>query len=57
VTPQIVLPIEAPAPYADDLPAARPIDDQLPASTVREEFRNSGRWLDQPPAKALPSAP
>jgi spore germination cell wall hydrolase CwlJ-like protein len=56
--PPIILPIEVPAPYADSLPAAKPVDDSLPASTVREEYRNSGRWLEQPPAaKAQPSQP
>jgi spore germination cell wall hydrolase CwlJ-like protein len=47
-TPTIVLPIEAPAPYADNLPVAKPVEDTLPKSGVREEYRNSGRWLDQP---------
>jgi spore germination cell wall hydrolase CwlJ-like protein len=54
---QIILPIEAPAPYADTLPVAKPVDDTLPASTVREEYRNSGRWIEQPSAKAEPSRP
>ena len=53
--PPVILPIETPAPYADNLPAAKPIEDTLPASTVREEYRNSGRWLDAGAAK--PSAP
>jgi hypothetical protein len=51
-TPTIILPIEAPAPYADNLPVAKPVEDTLPDSGVREEYRNSGRWLEQPkPAK------
>ena len=54
----VYLPIEAPAPYADNLPAAKPIDDTLPTSTVRAEYRNSGRWLTPPPQpKTTPSAP
>jgi spore germination cell wall hydrolase CwlJ-like protein len=49
---RIILPIEAPAPYADNLPVAAPVEDALPQSGVREEYRNSGRWLEQPkPAK------
>ncbi|HEY0147658.1 MAG TPA: cell wall hydrolase [Allosphingosinicella sp.] len=43
--PPVILPIETPAPYQDNLPAARPVEDTLPVSTVREEFRNSGRWI------------
>lgn len=51
-TPTIILPIEAPAPYADNLPVAKPVEDSLPDSGVREDYRNSGRWLEQPkPAK------
>jgi hypothetical protein len=50
--PPVILPIETPAPYLDNLPVAKPVeDDQLPASTVREEYRNSGRWLDQSTGK------
>jgi hypothetical protein len=55
--PPVVLPIEAPAPYADTLPAAKPVEDTLPVSTVREEYRNSGRWIEQPPAAAKPVTP
>jgi spore germination cell wall hydrolase CwlJ-like protein len=58
LTPKhIMLPIEAPAPYADALPMANPVEDTLPESTVREEYRNSGRWLEQPPAKTQSSKP
>jgi spore germination cell wall hydrolase CwlJ-like protein len=53
--PAVILPIDTPAPYLDNLPAAKPVDDTLPASTVKEEYRNSGRWLDTPrPAPAAP---
>jgi spore germination cell wall hydrolase CwlJ-like protein len=53
--PPVILPIDTPAPYLDNLPAAKPVDDTLPASTVKEEYRNSGRWLDTPrPAPAAP---
>jgi spore germination cell wall hydrolase CwlJ-like protein len=38
----------------DHLPQAKPIEDKLPVSTVREEYRNSGRWLSDAPK---PSAP
>jgi spore germination cell wall hydrolase CwlJ-like protein len=37
----------------DHLPQAKLIEDKLPDSTVKEEFRNSGRWLDTP----KPAAP
>jgi hypothetical protein len=37
-----------------DLPQAPAVDDRLPVSTVREEYRNSGRWLSDAPK---PSAP
>jgi hypothetical protein len=31
---------------------AKPVEGTLPESGVREEYRNSGRWLEQPkPAK------
>jgi hypothetical protein len=53
--PPVYLPIETPAPYADNLPVAKPVEDTLPMSTVREEFKNSGRWLDEKASK--PSAP
>jgi spore germination cell wall hydrolase CwlJ-like protein len=55
--PPIILPIEAPAPYTDSLPAAKSVEDTLPVSTVREEYRDSGRWLEQPASKAEPSQP
>jgi hypothetical protein len=54
--PHVILPIEIPAPFADNLPAARPVEDNLPVSTVREEFRNSGRWIGDKP-KAEPATP
>jgi spore germination cell wall hydrolase CwlJ-like protein len=38
-------------------PPPRPVDDRLPVSQVREEFRTSGRWLsDAPPPSAPGSA-
>ncbi|HEX8435657.1 cell wall hydrolase [Archangium sp.] len=48
--PAVILPIDTPAPYLDNLPTAKPVDDTLPPSTIKEEYRNSGRWLDQPKA-------
>jgi spore germination cell wall hydrolase CwlJ-like protein len=54
--PPVMLPIETPAPYLDNLPAAKAIDDNLPPSTIKEEYRNSGRWLDQP-QQATPAKP
>ncbi|HEX9954587.1 MAG TPA: cell wall hydrolase [Allosphingosinicella sp.] len=53
--PPMILPIETPAPYQDNLPAARTVEDTLPVSTVREEFRNSGRWIGDAPAAAAPA--
>jgi hypothetical protein len=55
--PPVMLPIETPPPYQDNLPAARPVQDSLPVSTVREEFRNSGRWIAEPAAPAGAKAP
>ena len=46
----VILPIDTPAPYLDNLPTAKPVDDNLPPSTIKEEYRNSGRWLDTPKA-------
>ena len=54
-TAPVRLPIEVPAPYLDSLPAAKPVEDSLPPSTIREEYRNSGRPLDKP--RAAPVAP
>jgi spore germination cell wall hydrolase CwlJ-like protein len=58
--PAVRLPVEplaylqkpaAPLPAAAP-PAAAAADDPLPQSTIREEFRNSGRWrTDIPPAE------
>ena len=50
--PPVILPIDTPAPYLDTLPASKPADDNLPPSTIKEEYRNSGRWLDTPKAPA-----
>jgi spore germination cell wall hydrolase CwlJ-like protein len=54
--PPVILPIETPAPYVDNLPVAKPVEDTLPVSTVREEFKNSGRWIGDTP-KPTPSTP
>jgi hypothetical protein len=35
---------------------AKPVEDTLPVSTVREEFKNSGRWIGDTP-KPTPSTP
>jgi spore germination cell wall hydrolase CwlJ-like protein len=32
-----------------------PVNDRLPRSTVKPEFENSGRWLDEVPAAATPA--
>jgi len=32
-----------------------PVNDRLPRSTVRPEFENSGRWLDEIPAATAPA--
>jgi hypothetical protein len=32
--------------------APAPVNDRLPRSTVKPEFENSGRWLDEIPAAA-----
>ena len=39
----------APATLATEAPPA-PVNDRLPNSTVKPEFENSGRWLDEVPA-------
>ncbi|HEX8573865.1 MAG TPA: cell wall hydrolase [Allosphingosinicella sp.] len=39
----------APATLATEAPPA-PVNDRLPRSTVKPEFENSGRWLDDLPA-------
>ena len=39
------------ATVAPDAPPA-PVNDRLPRSTVRPEFENSGRWLEEVPAAA-----
>ena len=54
--PPVYLPIETPAAYADNLPVTKPVEDMLPVSTVREEFKNSGRWIGEK-AKPDPTAP
>ena len=46
-----------PAPAPDNLPLSKPIADNLPVSTVREEYRNSGRWLADGAARTDPVAP
>ena len=38
----------AAAPGAAGAPASAPVNDRLPVSQVREEYRSSGQWLDQP---------
>jgi spore germination cell wall hydrolase CwlJ-like protein len=55
--PPVILPIETPAPYQDNLPAARAVEDSLPVSTVREEYRNSGRWIGDAAPSASAKAP
>jgi spore germination cell wall hydrolase CwlJ-like protein len=47
--------VPAPQPMAQQAAPALPVvDDRLPVSQVREEFRNSGRWRDDAPP--LPAA-
>jgi spore germination cell wall hydrolase CwlJ-like protein len=43
-----------PATLATEAPPA-PVNDRLPRSTVKPEFENSGRWLDDVPAAAAPA--
>jgi spore germination cell wall hydrolase CwlJ-like protein len=38
----------------DHLPQAKLIEDKLPESTVKEEFRNSGRWIGEAPKPTAP---
>jgi spore germination cell wall hydrolase CwlJ-like protein len=40
-----------PSPGARAAPAAAPVNDRLPESTVKAEFANSGRWLEEPAAR------
>jgi len=42
-----------PATLATEAPPA-PVNDRLPRSTVKPEFENSGRWLDEVPAATAP---
>jgi spore germination cell wall hydrolase CwlJ-like protein len=41
--------LPVPATLATEAPPA-PVNDRLPRSTVKPEFENSGRWLDEVPA-------
>jgi hypothetical protein len=45
-SPSATLATEAPPP---------PANDRLPRSTVKPEFENSGRWLDEIPPAATPT--
>jgi hypothetical protein len=50
-------PAPAPAPSRYEMPAAAaPVDDNLPVSTVKEEFRNSGAWLSGARPDSLPGS-
>ena len=49
---RLALPTPSPsATLAGEAPS-EPVNDRLPRSTVRPEFANSGRWLDEIPAAA-----
>jgi spore germination cell wall hydrolase CwlJ-like protein len=51
----LALPMPSPrATLATEAPPA-PVNDRLPRSTVKPEFENSGRWLEEVPA-AVPAA-
>jgi spore germination cell wall hydrolase CwlJ-like protein len=49
--PALPLPVLVPQ---DNVVAAPPVNDKLPVSTVREEFRNSGRWIGEDAKPAVP---
>ncbi len=38
----------------DPPPEMKLVEDKLPQSTLKEEFRNSGRWLSDAPARTAP---
>jgi hypothetical protein len=40
----------------EGVPAAPVVTDNLPVSTVREEYRNSGRWLSDAPQPTAPAS-
>ena len=48
-------PLPVHVPPVEELTAPEPVNERLPVSTVREEFRNSGRYLSDPP-EATPAA-
>jgi hypothetical protein len=46
--------LPVPATVAPEAPPP-PVNDRLPRSTVKPEFENSGRWLDEVPAATSPT--
>jgi hypothetical protein len=49
-------PLPVHIPPAEELTAPEPLNERLPVSTVREEFRNSGRFLTDAPDGEAPAA-